>query len=397
MWQDESFTAGAGRAYSGSRMSLWSDYEASVQWNDWDHTVRVLRVYEEVMAVLLPEYREKVNQQLTRNGFHLADDGRIEYIAATSRITEVTRTRIADFLWSTVAGMNWSGRLEDIDFLKRLYNLESIPSNDPRFENAELDIWQHTVNNDWDSDWVFKDPRFGLHSGSDAPLLRFLVEMVHPAVRTADDVSTLVSGLNEALAPDGYELYEQSMISGRPIFSSRLRSGFHGATPDHLLRNRPAVTDPAVLQEHLDRIRRSLEDDPAAAIGSCKELIETLLKLILDHSAVEYTHKDDVLDLYKKTATLLAVNAESVDGNAKGSQASQRILRSLTTSIQGIAELRNELGLGHGRTTRSNLRPRHARLAMNSTVTVTEFLLDTWHDRISTGKIAKEPLVNHAV
>ncbi|WP_211882357.1 abortive infection family protein [Pseudarthrobacter albicanus] len=55
--------------------------------------------------------------------------------------------------------------------------------------------------------------------------------------------------------------------------------------------------------------------------------------------------------------------------------------------MQGISELRNQLGLGHGRTTRSNLHPRHARLALNSTVTVTEFLLDTWHARIAAGKI----------
>ncbi|MFK0224003.1 abortive infection family protein [Streptomyces vinaceus] len=51
-----------------------------------------------------------------------------------------------------------------------------------------------------------------------------------------------------------------------------------------------------------------------------------------------------------------------------------------------MAELRNQLGLGHGRTTPSPALTRHARLALNSTVTVTEFVLDTWQDRIDRGK-----------
>lgn len=51
------------------------------------------------------------------------------------------------------------------------------------------------------------------------------------------------------------------------------------------------------------------------------------------------------------------------------------------------AELRNELGIGHGRSTPSPALARHARLALNSTVTVTEFLLDTWQDRVNSGAL----------
>lgn len=43
---------------------------------------------------------------------------------------------------------NYSGKLSELDFLKRIYNLEQLPSYDGRYLNAEGDIWQHTVNND---------------------------------------------------------------------------------------------------------------------------------------------------------------------------------------------------------------------------------------------------------
>jgi Abortive infection C-terminus len=84
---------------------------------------------------------------------------------------------------------------------------------------------------------------------------------------------------------------------------------------------------------------------------------------------------------YRRVADLLRLKAESVPASAKGSQTSQKILRTLTTTVQGLAELRNELGLGHGRSAPSPALAWHARLALNSTVTVTEFLLDTWQER----------------
>jgi len=72
-----------------------------------------------------------------------------------------------------------------------------------------------------------------------------------------------------------------------------------------------------------------------------------------------------------------------VPASAKGSAAAQRVLQNLMTVVQGLAELRNELGLGHGRTAPSPAYARHARLAANAARTVVEFVLETWHDRES--------------
>lgn len=44
--------------------------------------------------------------------------------------------------------MSYYGRLNEIEFLERLYPLENMPSNDQRFSNAYGDIVQHTLNND---------------------------------------------------------------------------------------------------------------------------------------------------------------------------------------------------------------------------------------------------------
>jgi hypothetical protein len=73
-------------------------------------------------------------------------------------------------------------------------------------------------NDDWDEDWIFHDSRFGL-ADDDGPLLAFLVEMLHPAVRTdLAEVEQLRNFLNSVLTHDGYELVQVDAISGAPVF-----------------------------------------------------------------------------------------------------------------------------------------------------------------------------------
>ena len=81
--------------------------------------------------------------------------------------------------------MPYCGRLSEIEFLSRIYDLKNMPSTDYRFRNAYGDIVQHTVNNDdWDNGWFFSDERFNLSQGSeDEYLLRFICQMLHPVVR----------------------------------------------------------------------------------------------------------------------------------------------------------------------------------------------------------------------
>jgi Abortive infection C-terminus len=145
------------------------------------------------------------------------------------------------------------------------------------------------------------------------------------------------------------------------------------------------LDEPRVLLQHLERIDAGIVKDPAAAIGAAKELVESTCKFILNDYGVEYDERAASLtDLYKLVAEELRLTRESVPASARGSRASHRVLQNLTTAVQSLAELRNELGIGHGRTAPSPALARHARLAANSARAVVEFLLETWHDRKST-------------
>lgn len=117
----------------------------------------------------------------------------------------------------------YHGRLTEIEFLKKLYPLDEMESDDPRFDTAEEDIIQHTRNNDdWDEDWVFEDDRFGLLKGDDKILLDFLCAVFHPENRVEQEKwHEFLSRANNLLRVDGYELYEIKKISNRSVYSWR--------------------------------------------------------------------------------------------------------------------------------------------------------------------------------
>ncbi len=152
-----------------------------------------------------------------------------EHARTAGRITDITRRRLIDGL--AQLQMHWSGALEEVDFLARLYDLEALPSSDRRHATAAEDIAQHTLfNADWPTDWIFYDTRFGLADG-DEPLLRFLAETLHPVVRTDPvDVKQLHEFINSVLLHDEYEVVQIDTVSGAPVFGHRLiGSGVRGS------------------------------------------------------------------------------------------------------------------------------------------------------------------------
>lgn len=102
-----------------------------------------------------------------------------------NEISDFTRRDIIDEL--TLGGINLFGRLGEVDFLSRVFELTALPSTDDRFDDMAGDLWQHRVNNnDWSNDWMWSDPRLSIRSGPDQVFLQILAEMVHPIVRTSE-------------------------------------------------------------------------------------------------------------------------------------------------------------------------------------------------------------------
>jgi hypothetical protein len=133
------------------------------------------------------------------------------------------------------------------------------------------------------------------------------------------------------------------------------------------------------LHTQIERIHASIESDPALAIGTAKELVETTCKTILADLGEEHATLD-LGDLVKAASKALKLLPDGVPNEAKGADAVKKTLRSLGATVAGLGEMRNFYGSGHGQDGRARgLTPRHARLAVGAASTLAMFLFET-HD-----------------
>ncbi|MGN6577460.1 MAG: abortive infection family protein [Nocardioides sp.] len=145
-----------------------------------------------------------------------------------------------------------------------------------------------------------------------------------------------------------------------------------------------ALDDPGAIRDHLDRIERSLDDDPRLAVGSAKELVESTAKLVLKRSGVEYGKSDDLPSLVAKAHTALGINARQVEDGAENAVGIRTLLGAVSRIGVGMAELRNQVGTGHGQAEVPTwVTSRHARLAVGSAHVWCQFVLETLEQRSS--------------
>lgn len=307
------------------------------------------------------------------------------------KITDITRQDIIDLYIVGYQNPNtgenekcfWSGKLDEPDFLSRLYNLKSMPSFDRRYKDAYADIYQHRVNNsDWDEDWVFYDSRFNIKTVSDDEWLKFLCETFHPAVRDERrNWKYLLTLINQLLIVDGFELIEDSHISGRAKYSWRKATG-KNPVEETQSKTLARKFNSDYINSQIKLMNESIERQSYEAIGKAKELFENCCKTILAEKNVAIDPEWDVIRLNKETCKLLKMTPDDIDNSVKASETIKKLLGNLSVISQSMAELRNSYGSGHGKDAKfKGLTPRHARLAVGATVAAVLFLWETYEEQ----------------
>jgi Abortive infection C-terminus len=148
--------------------------------------------------------------------------------------------------------------------------------------------------------------------------------------------------------------------------------------------------DAGWMQKEIIRVENAVEKDPALAIGTAKELVESCCKTILGRCRVEVPKGADLTKLSKMVAAELKLLPDDIPEAAKGAKTIKVILSNLTTLTQGLAELRGLYGSGHGRDgAYRGLEPRHARLAVAAAVAFIDFVTETFHRRTNEAKSSK--------
>ena len=299
---------------------------------------------------------------------------------AEDEVSEVTRRKI----FNEIQNVSWSGCLDEVEFLKRIYDLKHMASSDSRFTNAEGDIWQHCINNpnDWKNGWIFSDSRFELLNGSTDLFFRFLCAMVEPEVRpNKQEADNLVQIFNRALKEEGWGLFEAKKIAGHSRFEAqRLHLGASRSVSR--ARKVADVLDASWMKKEIERLEKAIENDPALAIGTAKEIVETCCKHILSKREVKFLPSDNLPALTKLLLKELKLVPEGISDHAKGAEIIRQLLNNLSVITKYLAELRGLYGSGHGREgNHRGLEARHARLAAGAAIAFIEFVVETYHQQ----------------
>lgn len=291
-----------------------------------------------------------------------------------NRITEVTRRALFDEL--RMSNFRWSGRLPEASFLARVCDLTQLPSHDSRHRTMAEDVSAHRDHwDDWGGpEWVYDDSRLHLMWCDDEFLLKFLCETLHPVVRTDEtEVKSYAAIINKHIGRDGLELYPASYVSGRPIYAAREQNQVHvsGIADAHGVA---VALQSSHVMAQITRMQ-TVENDPALAIGTAKEFAESICKSVLTDRKVAFTGSENLPQLVRLTMKALDLIQES-----ESRDAIRQVLSSLSSLVHGLAELRGQVGSGHGHhpTTPAPL-PILARLAVGAATTLGVFLYEA-HD-----------------
>lgn len=130
----------------------------------------------------------------------------------------------------------------------------------------------------------------------------------------------------------------------------------------------------------IDEMSKLKTSDSREAIGKSKELLESTFKYVLEDANIKYTNKDDLMDLRKKSFKYLNLDTKSNEA-AKDSKNVKQILSGLTQIVQGMGNLRNGYGSGHGISPTGIILPeRYGELSVNAAITISKFVVDTLND-----------------
>ena len=251
-------------------------------------------------------------------------------------ILEGTRRDILDMLLGRDTPFH--GRLDAIDFLRRVWDLDAMPSTDDRFQTAARDLWQHTVNNnDWDDSYLLYR-YFTLLQASDAVFLRFLSVVVDPvALPSESEARDLVAAINPALQRDGQRLVEVELRSGKPVY---------GAAPVHFAPAPLARTPWKKVERQIDVMHQSLtravsEEDYQAVGLLGREVMISLAQAVI--SPAEAAGDDGVAPSATDARRLL----DSYIGEALPGPGNEAVRGAVRKVVQATNAVQHDRGATH--------------------------------------------------
>lgn len=136
------------------------------------------------------------------------------------------------------------------------------------------------------------------------------------------------------------------------------------------------------ISSQIDMMVKMQSENPTEAIGKAKELIESCCRTILELESIEVNKAWDINRLVDETFKYIRITPNDIPENIPDAKAMKAILGNLKAIAGNVASLRNNYGSGHGKSASfKGLQERHAKLAIGSSMTLINFLWDSYERR----------------
>lgn len=185
---------------------------------------------------------------------------------------------------------------------------------------------------------------------------------------------------------EGYSI-EKLREEQEKIKGTLLQSGLNYSNDGSISINEGAISIKLSLQERIlkqglstieqesKRALNTLSSDPRAAILYAGNMLESSIKAYLDRNNVIYKEKDTLSDVWNKFVEYLGINPKNFDDNGL-----KQISSGLFQIVHGTMYLRNKKSAAHGKSEvqlqEIYIKPRHARLVVNSAHTLASYIVE---------------------
>lgn len=293
-----------------------------------------------------------------------------------AEVTMLTRRR----LMAIFDGQPLSTEIDDIELIRSVWPIATMPPHYQGRMSLEEDIVKHTIAND---DWSQRETleALGCLKCSRATLFKFLEAVTAPDAQSAKRQLELAAQIDGLLRHDGYTLAMAGKISGSPKYAVRVAP--RGAPSDQSISATLAAFDPTQVHARWQQAMERRSSEPEGAITLARTLLEDVCKWILEEAGETCKETDDLPALYRKLSKVLKL---APDDHTE--EIFKRILGSCQSVVESLGSLRNKLSDAHSPgPKRARPQPRHAELAVNLSGAMATFLVSTWDAR------QKEPAV----
>lgn len=142
------------------------------------------------------------------------------------------------------------------------------------------------------------------------------------------------------------------------------------------------------VEREFRRAFENTESDPEAAITAACSMLESLFRSILVARGEMLPKSMDIKGLYKQVREPLGLSPSKEIPDSEIESDVRTILSALANAVQGIGALRTHAGTAHGRERGfRRIDPRISRLAVNSSMAVALFAIETWEKHFPSDKL----------